>query len=102
MATNILADRLKFLVEEAIFTQVAYQQSPLRHEYQLTEKGLALYPWFLSLLQWGDSWCDPNSQGRPLLLEHRSCGESLTAIVCCDQCGGELKMHEVSFEFAEA
>ena len=98
VATNVLADRLKLLVAEDIFTQVAYQQSPVRYEYKLTEKGLALYPWFLALMQWGDKWCDDSGKGRPLLIEHVSCGEPLTASVCCSHCGGELKAHEVSFE----
>ena len=31
VATNILSDRLKFLVEEGVLQQFAYQQRPLRH-----------------------------------------------------------------------
>ena len=54
VATNILTDRLKFLVAQGIFEQAAYQQRPLRYEYKLTEKGEATFPWFLTILQWGD------------------------------------------------
>ena len=97
VATNILSDRLRFLVEEGIFEQVAYQQRPLRYEYHLTDKGRGLFPWFLTLLQWGDKWCDPEGRGQPMLVIHKSCGQPLQAQVRCDQCSGVLRAHEVSF-----
>lgn len=98
VATNILADRLKFLVEEGIFQPEAYQQRPLRHEYRLTEKGEALYPWFLTLLQWGDKWCSPDDSGKPMQLTHSVCGRSLHGQASCSACGGVLKAHEVEFD----
>lgn len=97
VATNILSDRLRLLVEEGVFEQVAYQQRPLRHEYQLTAKGRDLFPWFLALLQWGDKWCDPTGRGQPMLVRHRSCGQLLEAQVCCSECGEHLRAHEVEF-----
>ena len=96
VATNILSDRLRFLVEEGVFEMVAYQQRPLRHAYQLTPKGRDLFPWFLALLQWGDKWCDPEGLGRPMLVNH-SCGQPLDAEVRCDQCQGHLKAHQVQY-----
>jgi len=39
IATNILTQRLRRLVELGILTRTAYQQRPARHEYRLTEKG---------------------------------------------------------------
>ena len=98
VATNILSDRLKFLVEAGVFRQVAYQQRPVRYEYRLTEKGEALYPWFLALLQWGDKWCSPDKRGRPMRLVHDTCGNSLVGRVECSACGELLKAHEVEFE----
>jgi DNA-binding HxlR family transcriptional regulator len=98
VATNILADRLKFLVEHGVYRQSAYQQRPLRHEYQLTEKGEALYPWFLTLLQWGDKWCSPDSKGKPMRLTHSPCGRALHGQVTCSACARVLKAHEVRFE----
>lgn len=101
VATNILADRLRFLVEEGIFEQVAYRQRPLRHEYHLTAKGKGLFPWFLTLLQWGDRWCDPTGRGRPMLVIHEPCGHQLHAEVRCDQCDGVLRAHEVRFTLGD-
>ncbi len=97
VATNILADRLKFLVEQQVFETVPYQQRPLRHEYQLTQRGAALYPLFLALLQWGDRWCDPDGRGKPMRLRHEPCGRSLHGQVVCNACGGVLKAHQVQF-----
>jgi DNA-binding HxlR family transcriptional regulator len=101
VATNILADRLKFLVEHGVFRKTAYQQRPVRYEYTLTEKGEALYPYFLTLLQWGDKWCDPGGEGKPMRLTHTRCGYALRGQVKCSECGGVLKAHEVQFSLGE-
>lgn len=101
VATNVLSDRLKFLVEAEIFERTVYQQRPKRYEYRLTEKGGATFPWFLTLLQWGDKWCDPNDKGKPMRLTHESCGRALHGQVRCSECGGPLKAHEVDFDLGE-
>lgn len=97
VATNILTNRLKFLVQEGIFEQAVYLQRPRRYEYILTEKGEATYPWFLSILQWGDTWCNPNDAGRPMRLIHQSCGRSLFGQVKCSECDSVLKARDVDF-----
>ncbi|WP_116366999.1 winged helix-turn-helix transcriptional regulator [Parahaliea mediterranea] len=97
VATNILSDRMRFLVEQGIFEQRPYQQRPLRHEYHLTDKGWDLFPWFLTLLQWGDRWCDSSGAGHPMALTHTTCERPLTGQVVCDQCGEEVRAHEVDF-----
>ncbi|AQA18194.1 HxlR family transcriptional regulator [Halioglobus japonicus] len=97
VATNILADRLKLLVEEGVFVQVVYQERPLRQEYQLTDKGRDMFPWFLALLQWGDKWCDPQGKGAPVLVTHTGCNEPVEAEVCCSECGKHLLAHDVEF-----
>lgn len=102
VATNILADRLRFLVEEGVFVQRVYRQRPLRYEYLLTEKGEALFPWFLCLLQWGDKWCRPDEGGKPVRLTHKSCGKALRGQVSCSACGGVLQAHEVEFSLPAA
>ncbi len=94
IATNILTDRLKLLVNEGIFFQQPYQQNPVRYEYHLTDKGGDLYPYFLTLLQWGDKWCG-NGSGVPMLLTHINCGRHLKAEVRCNHCGEKLVATEV-------
>lgn len=51
--TNILADRLKRLVDHGVLDKIAYQQHPPRYEYHLTAKGRDLEPIIRSMIQWG-------------------------------------------------
>jgi DNA-binding HxlR family transcriptional regulator len=96
VATNILSDRLKFLEAHGIFQTHAYQQRPRRFAYELTEKGWDLFPYFLTLLQWGDRWCDPQGRGAPMLLSHQDCGKRLHGEVICDQCREVLEPFSVT------
>lgn len=96
VATNILSERLKFLEQHGVFGARAYQQRPRRFEYYLTEKGWDLFPYFLTLLQWGDRWCDPDDRGAPMLLKHTPCGKPLYGQVICDQCGEPLEPFTVT------
>jgi len=52
--TNILAARLKLLLEHEIIEKVAYQQKPVRYEYLLTNKGRELGSIIGSIIQWGE------------------------------------------------
>jgi DNA-binding HxlR family transcriptional regulator len=101
VATNILADRLRFLVEEGVFEQVSYQERPPRYDYKLTEKGEGLFPWFLTLLQWGDKWCDPEGRGKPMRLIHTTCTRTLYGQVVCSECKEVLKAREVQFNLGQ-
>lgn len=98
IAKNTLSDRLKYLVEHGIFEQHNYQANSSRHEYRLTQKGEATFPYFITLLKWGDKWCDPKNKGRPMKLTHTLCSKPLVLEVVCDVCGGILKAHEVQFD----
>lgn len=96
VATNILADRLKRLVNDGVLSQQPYQQSPLRYEYQLSDKGRDLFPYFVTLLGWGNRHCS-TAAGEPMLLLHNPCGKPLQAQVRCDQCFEVLVATEVHF-----
>jgi len=75
---HLLAERLKKLVRQGVLRRIPYQESPKRHEYILTQKGLDLYPIMMALVHWGDTHM-VDERGRPLLHEHRKCGEPLNA-----------------------
>lgn len=94
IATNVLTDRLKFLTREGVFKAVPYKRRPTRMDYVLTEKGLALFPFFQTLLQWGDRWCS-NGSGPPMLLTHSVCGHALHGEVRCDQCNEHVIAYQV-------
>ena len=94
IATNILSDRLKFLIQEGIFNAVPYSERPRRLDYVISEKGLALFPFFQALLQWGDKWCGDGS-GPPMLLTHRTCSHALEGEVRCNQCNRHVVAYRV-------
>lgn len=51
--TNILASRLKQLVEQGLVEKRLYQENPPRYEYHLTDAGRELLPVVKSMAQWG-------------------------------------------------
>ena len=89
IARNVLAARLRRLVEHGVLARRQYQEHPPRFEYHLTRKGVDLYPLVVALLQWGDRYlADPS--GGPVLLEHAACGHVVEIVPTCSACGGSI------------
>jgi DNA-binding HxlR family transcriptional regulator len=86
IARNVLTARLQRLVEEDILERRPYQESPPRHEYFLTEKGLDLWPALIALLGWGDRHTD-YPDGPPLVILHKECGGHVSDRGICESCG---------------
>ncbi|MGO4329493.1 winged helix-turn-helix transcriptional regulator [Cupriavidus sp. 2TAF22] len=70
IARNVLTARLNRLIEHGVLDKVLAEGSERRTEYRLTEKGEALYPVLIALMQWGDKWCGHEAPLR--LVEHSS------------------------------
>src|SRR6201746_1174095 len=83
---HLLAERLKKLVRLGVLRRVPYQETPKRHEYILTQKGLDLYPIIMSIVHWGNTHM-VDSRGRPMLHEHKSCGKHFDPLMVCSDCG---------------
>jgi DNA-binding HxlR family transcriptional regulator len=90
IARNVLANRLGRLVEEDILERRAYQESPPRCEYFLTEKGLDLWPALVALQGWGDRHSPPSPDGPPMLIVHKECGGRVSDRGICSECGQTL------------
>ncbi|HEY9236331.1 MULTISPECIES: winged helix-turn-helix transcriptional regulator [Phenylobacterium] len=86
ISRTIIADRLKLLTDEGVLYRSQYQERPPRHEYRLTEKGLALYPVILAIVHWGDQHY-AGAEGPPMLLRHKACGCDFHAVQTCSECG---------------
>jgi len=52
--TNLLAQRLKKLVDENMLEKKAYQSNPIRYEYLATEKGKSVRPIITAMKKFGD------------------------------------------------
>jgi DNA-binding HxlR family transcriptional regulator len=85
IARNVLAARLKRLVDHGLLEKRLYQQHPPRFEYHLTRKGLDLQPVLVGLMQWGDRYL-ADAPGGPVVLEHRECGQPMRVVPMCEVC----------------
>jgi DNA-binding HxlR family transcriptional regulator len=89
IARNVLSSRLQRLVDEEILERRAYQESPPRYEYFLTQKGLDLWPALIALLNWGDRY-SPDPEGPRRLIVHKECGGTVSERGICESCGKVL------------
>jgi DNA-binding HxlR family transcriptional regulator len=85
VARNVLAARLKTLVEHGVLEARLYSDHPPRKDYVLTAKGRDLQPVLLMLRAWGDRHVYGEDTS-PLDITH-SCGASLKARLVCGSCG---------------
>ncbi|WP_141924684.1 winged helix-turn-helix transcriptional regulator [Haloactinospora alba] len=56
MSHRVLSQRLKELEEEGIVRRVVHDETPVRIEYRLTDKGEALSDVVAELSRWADTW----------------------------------------------
>ncbi|GAA5152599.1 MULTISPECIES: winged helix-turn-helix transcriptional regulator [Amycolatopsis] len=88
---DILAARLRKLVEHGVLRKEQYEDHPPRYEYVPTEAGRALQPILLGLMQWGDKYV---TQGPPPTVWEHSCGEELHTTTVCAHCGEPVEQGE--------
>ena len=81
---DILATRLRTLVEAGVLAKKQYESQPPRYEYVPTEAGLALQPVLLSLMEWGDRYV---TDGPPPTVFTHECGADLHVKTVCTECG---------------
>ena len=92
IATNILADRLETLVGRGVLER---RDGGEGTEYRATEKGLALAPVLVALMQWGDRWEDPAGEGPPRVAVHAACGHDADPGLACGHCGETIEPGEL-------
>lgn len=91
---DILATRLRRLVDAGILTKRVYSERPQRFEYRPTQAGLELEPVLLTLMAWGDRHLRKDDE-RPMVIEH-SCGNELVPVVACSTCGGTVSHEDLT------
>ena len=94
ISRSVIADRLKTLIDEGVLRRDAYQDRPVRHEYRLTDKGLALYPVMMAIVHWGDVHY-AGEDGPPVIHRHKACGCDFTPVQTCSVCGEPVAAREV-------
>ena len=88
---HVLADRLRKLEGAGVLCREAYQDRPLRHEYRLTERGKALYPMLVSLIDWANAHV-PIEGSPSVTLVSRSAGTPIAPMLV-DRVTGEEITH---------
>ncbi|WP_328869874.1 helix-turn-helix transcriptional regulator [Streptomyces sp. NBC_00287] len=91
---DILATRLRRLVDAGILTKRAYSERPQRFEYRPTQAGLELEPVLMTLMAWGDRHLR-GDENRPMVIEH-ACGNELLPVVTCSVCGDAVRHEDLS------
>ncbi|MDS1003851.1 helix-turn-helix transcriptional regulator [Clostridium sporogenes] len=56
MSARMLTERFKELEEEGIITRKVYPETPVRIEYELTEKGADLQTVMDEIQKWAEKW----------------------------------------------
>jgi DNA-binding HxlR family transcriptional regulator len=97
IARNVLASRLDGLTASGVLERRPYGARPVRNEYRLTEKGRALWPVLVELMQWGDQFV-PGANGPPVVLRHADCGGTVGPRRTCTRCGTPLELDDVRAE----
>lgn len=62
ISARVLSERLKDLEQEGIVKREVYPETPVRIEYSLTEKGLALEPLMSEIKNWAETWIEHNEK----------------------------------------
>jgi DNA-binding HxlR family transcriptional regulator len=89
LARSVLTTRLRKLTEAGVLERQRYCEHPPRYEYQLTDKGRALFPVIVALMQWGDAW-EQGAAGPPRRLVHDACGHVTQPVLTCPHCRDEV------------
>jgi DNA-binding HxlR family transcriptional regulator len=81
---QVLSDRLARLLDQDLLRKVPYREAGQRgrYEYRLTEKGLALFPVIVALLEWGNTYA-VSAEGPQVELTHRDCGAPVQLELRC-------------------
>ena len=95
IARNVLADRLRRLVEDGMFERVRYRTDPDWYEYRLTERALDLYPAIVALMRWADKHMAAEDDADVLELIHRPCGEPAHPYLACSHCHEPVTAREI-------
>jgi DNA-binding HxlR family transcriptional regulator len=89
IARNILTVRLHRLEAHGVMARLP------SGGYGLTEKGRALFPAIVALMQWGDDWIHAET-GPPILFTDKATGQPLQRIALRDANGQDLPPDQIA------
>ena len=97
VSKNILSQRLGSLVEQGSLSKEPQSPNGRRNRYRLTDRGMALFPIVVAMLQWGDKWCF-GSLGEPIKVLDAKTKAPVQNVVVVSRDGQCLQAHDVIYE----
>lgn len=94
ISSNILAARLRLMVQLDLLAPEADETDKRVRNYELTDKGRETYPIILTLIAWGDRWLT-GSEGPSEILVHDPCNSYLSLRLQCSACSEGLHVGNV-------
>jgi DNA-binding HxlR family transcriptional regulator len=98
IASNVLAVRLKRLMDAGVVSKEPVEGDGRRFDYALTASGQELFPVLMSVMAWGDKHT-PGEQGPLVLLRHVACGKRTKPGLSCSACDQPLQFKLLQTEF---
>jgi DNA-binding HxlR family transcriptional regulator len=89
IAPNMLARRLKTLVESGLLEKRRYSDKPARYEYVLTQKGRDFRPVLWTLIAWGNKYFAP--EGESVVIVDAASGERADPVLIDRHTGRPLQ-----------
>lgn len=97
VARNILADRLRKLVDAGILAMQGASDGTSYQEYVLTDKGESLFPIVVALRQWGEQHLFERGERHSLLIDRRI-GKPVPLMAPAAQDGTALKAQDTDVQ----
>ena len=97
VARNILADRLRKLVDAGILAMQGASDGTSDQEYVLTDKGESLFPIVVALRQWGEQHLFESGERHSLLIDRRT-GKPVPLMAPAAQDGTALKAQDTEVQ----
>jgi DNA-binding HxlR family transcriptional regulator len=94
IARNILSTRLNTLESNGILIKAPVPGQTRAHDYLLTDKGLALLPAVVALVEWGDEWVHKDS-GPPIRFFDKATGKPTQRMALRDAVGRALTRDQI-------
>lgn len=96
ISNSVLSGRLARLTELGLFHKVHYADRPARYQYNLTPRGVSVWPILLTMWAWEACWA-PELEGTPLpAMRHTVCGSHFSPILVCQACDRETPRRDVN------
>ena len=98
VARNVLAARLKTLVQHGVLEPRLYSERPPRNEYVLTQKGKDLSDVLMTMQGWGAKHLYGELDAG-VSFKHRTCGAELNPRLACACCGELVRRRDIEITF---